>query len=286
MTPTAKFADILLPVSSHVERNELCRPWPSGPYYIYANKAIDAMYECKSDFEIACELAPRLGIHDYNDKTEDQWLREFVATALDMATEIPDYDKFKRESVHRISVPEPIVAFRRYIEDLGNNPFPTPSGRIEIYSQRMADLNNPLCPPIPKYVETWEGPSDPLAKKYPLQLITPHAKTRVHSQLGNLPWLKEVERQSVWINAADAEARGIADGDEVMVFNDRGKVIIAAKVTERIVPGVVSITEGAWYDPDEDGRDRGGCANVLTRDAYSPGGAFPINTALVQMQKV
>jgi len=286
MTATAKFADVLLPVSSHVERNDLCRPWTSGPYYIFANKAIDALYECKSDFEIACELAPRLGIYDYNDKTEDQWLREFVTKAPDMATEIPDYDGFKNESVHRVSISEPIVAFSKQIKDFENNPFPTPSGRIEIYSQRLADLNNRLLPPIPKYVETWEGLSDPLAKTYPLQLITPHAKTRVHSQMGNLPWLMEIERQSAWLNAADAETRGIADGDEVMVFNDRGKMIITAKVTERIMPGVVSITEGASYDPDEGGRDRGGCANVLTRDAFSPAGAFPINTALVQIEKL
>jgi anaerobic dimethyl sulfoxide reductase subunit A len=285
MTPTAKFADIVLPVSGPLERNDLCRPWGSGPYYLYVNKAIDPLYERKSDFEIACELAPRLGIHDYNDKTEDQWLREFVATAPDMAAEITDYDKFKREGVHRVSVPEPIVAFKKNIEDLENNPFPTPSGKIEIYSRRLADLNDPLCPPVPKQVETWESPRDPLAEKYPLQLITPHSKTRVHSQMGNVPWLMEIERHSVWINPADGKDRGIADGDEVMVFNDRGKTLIAAKVTERIIPGVVSIPQGAWYDPDEDGTDRGGCANVLTRDVFSPGGAFPANTALVDVRK-
>ena len=121
---------------------------------------------------------------------------------------------------------------------------------------------------------------------YPLQLISPHAKGRVHSTLYNVPWLRELETQRVWINAVDAEARGINDGDEVMVFNDRGKMIIPVWVTERIMPGVVCIFEGGWYSPDEEGIDRGGCVNVLTMDEYSPGGASIMNTALVQVRKV
>ncbi len=94
-----------------------------------------------------------------------------------------------------------------------------------------------------------------------------------------------LEAQAVLINSADARARGIVDGDMVRVFNDRGQMIIGAKVTERIMPGVVDVAEGAWYDPDKNGVDRGGCANVLTRDKPSPGGAFCSNTALVQVEK-
>jgi anaerobic dimethyl sulfoxide reductase subunit A len=252
---------------------------------MHSNKAIDSLYESKSDFEIAVELAPRLGIPNYSDKTEDEWLREFVAGAKDTATEIPDYDKFKREGIHRVHLPEPIVGFKKQIEDPKNNPFPTPSGKIEIYSQRLADLNNPKCPPIPRYIETWEGPEDPVAERYPLQLITPHPRRRAHSIFHNVPWLRELEPHAVWINSAEAAARGIRHGDKVRVFNDRGQMIIPAKVTERIMPGVVSITEGAWYDPDEKGIDRGGCPNVLSRDEHSPGGAFASNTALVQVEK-
>lgn len=285
MTPTAKFADILLPVSADIERNDLTRPWPSGPYYMYINKVIEPPGECKSDFEIACELAPRVGIHDYNDKTEDEWLRLFVSLAPDMAKDIPDYDKFRSEGIHRVKLPQPIVAFREQIEDPEKNPFPTPSGKIEIYSQRAAEINNPLCPPIPKYLGTWEDLNDPLAKKYPLQLITAHPKVRAHSTMHDVPWLKELVPQRLWINPADAEARGIKDGDEVMLFNDRGKVVIPAWITERIMPGVVCLYEGGWYQPDDKGIDRGGCANVLTKDEYSAGGASTLNTALVQVRK-
>jgi len=100
-----------------------------------------------------------------------------------------------------------------------------------------------------------------------------------------VPWLGELDPQRVWISTVDAKARGIKDGDEVMVFNNRGKVVLPAWVTERIMPGVVCIYEGGWYHPDKDGIDRGGCANVLTMDEHSPAGATPTNTALVQVKK-
>jgi anaerobic dimethyl sulfoxide reductase subunit A len=89
----------------------------------------------------------------------------------------------------------------------------------------------------------------------------------------------------VSINLVDAQARGIKGGDRVRVFNDRGEMIISARLTERIMPGVVDIPQGAWYSPDEKGVDRGGCCNVLTKDEHSPGGAYCSNTTLVQVEK-
>jgi len=135
-------------------------------------------------------------------------------------------------------------------------------------------------------MESWEGLSDPLAEKYPLQLISPHLKRRAHSQFENLPWLRELQVQALSINTVDAEARNICEGDSVRVFNDRGEVRIPARVTERIMPGVVAIPQGAWFSPDENGVDHGGCANVLTKNMTSPGGAFASHTALVQVEKV
>ena len=285
MTPQAKYADLILPVTSAAERSDLTRPWPSGPYYTFVNRAIEPLGECKSDFDIISDLAERLGVKDFNPYSEDEWLRMFVEKNPETAPQITDYDKFKREGIHRVKLPEPVVAFREQIDDIENNPFPTPSGRIEIFSQRVADLNNPVCPPVPKYLNTPEDRKDPLFEQYPLQLLTPHPKNRVHSELYKVEWLREVEPHRVWINPVDAEPRGIRDEDEVHVFNTRGKVAIKARVTERIIPGVVSIFEGAWYDPDHKGIDRGACANTLTKDAYSGGGAAVMNTSLVQVER-
>jgi anaerobic dimethyl sulfoxide reductase subunit A len=201
-------------------------------------------------------------------------------------SDIPDLNAFKKEGFYKVMLPEPHVAFKKQIEDPMNHPFPTPSGKIEIYSQHLADMNHPELPPIPKYIETWESRRDPLTKKYPLQLITTHFLRRAHTQFDNLPWLREIQTQAISLNPVDATVRNINDGDPVRVFNDRGEMILPARITERIMPGVVDIPQGAWFNPDEKGIDRGGSANVLTRDESSPGGALTSNTSLVQVEKV
>jgi len=285
MTAQARYADLLLPVTSAVERSDLTRPWPSGPYFTFMNRALEPLGECKSDLDIVSELAQRLGIEGFNPHTEDEWLKMFVDLNPEYQEHIKDYDKFKKDGIHRVKLDDPIIAFKEQIDDIEKNPFPTPSGKIEIFSQRVADLNKPETPPIPKYLPTLEDRSDPLIEKFPLQLLTPHPKNRVHSELYMVPWLREVEEHRAWLNPVDADHRGIKDGDEILVFNDRGKVAIKAWVTERIIPGVICIFEGAWYNPDKDGIDRGACANTLTKDAYSGGGAAVLNTSLVQIEK-
>ena len=280
MTPAAKFADILLPVNTCLERNDITTG-PTVGFYGFMGQAINSVGESKSHLEICMSLAERLGIVDYNDKTEDEWLR-FIAEKHS----IPDYDSFKEKGFYLFESPEPHVGLRPQIEDPENNKFPTPSGKIELFCQDIADIGAPdILPAVPKYIEMWEGVSDPLREKYPLQLLTPHSRKRDHSQLHEIPSLRKVEPHTIWINSADASARGIRDGDDVKVFNDRGTVLIPAKVTARVMPGVVCIYEGAWYSPDASGVDRGGCANVLTRPEPSPGGALCSNTSLVEVSK-
>jgi len=287
MTPTARYADILLPITTHLERNDIIRPWQGGPYYFYLNKVIEPLYESKSDLEICEALARRLGIQGYSDRTEDEWLRLFWQEAEQMTDSkpLPEYEKLKQEGVYKIPLEKPVIAFRAQRENPAAHPFPTPSGKIEIYSHKLAERNDPLLPPIPMYLEPWEGPQDSLRAQYPLQLITTHCKRRIHSNMHNLPWLRDLEPHVVWIYTADAAARGIRPGDLVKVFNDRGAIVLAAKVTERIMPGVVSIDQGAWYEPGPDGIDRGGCVNVLLADRHSPAGAFCSNSCLVQVEK-
>jgi anaerobic dimethyl sulfoxide reductase subunit A len=279
MTATARYADILLPVSTYLERNDITTGG-TPPFYGYMKQVIAPCYEARSPLEICQGLAARLGVSAY-DKTEEEWLREMVKPSL-----LPDYDTFKHETIHRMKSAAPKVAFEKQISDPAHHPFPTPSGKIEIYSERLAKMDEPSLPPIPKYIEPWESHLSPLARKYPLQLITTHFKRRAHSQFDSAPWLRELMPHAVSISRRDAGPRGIKDGDLVRVFNDRGEIILPVRVTARIMPGVVDLPQGGWYDPDERGVDRGGCANVLTRDVRSPGGAACHNTALVEVEKV
>jgi anaerobic dimethyl sulfoxide reductase subunit A len=281
MTATACFADIVLPVNTFMERSDIAPPWLGSPYYIYLNKAVEALPETKSDLSICRELALRLDLpQDFFNLPEEQILRQFVARRKD----IPDYDAMQRDGVLKIHLPEPVVAFKEQIADPDNHPFPTLSGTIEIDCGHLAEMNNPRIPSIPKYLGHAEHYDAPPAKKFPLQLLTAHSKIRTHSTLERVPWLQELESQGTWINPVDAAPRNISDGDRIEVFNDRGRIRTTAKVTERIMPGVVNVCQGAWYAPDADGVDVGGCANTLTLDEPSPGGAFPMNSALVEIE--
>ena len=116
-------------------------------------------------------------------------------------------------------------------------------------------------------------------------MITPHCKYRVNSVFYEVKPLRKLYTHEVWINTKDADERDIKQGDTVRVFNNRGTISIKAKVTDRIMPRVVAVYQGTYYDPDENGVDRGGCANILTKDRPSLGGAFPFNSSLVQIER-
>jgi anaerobic dimethyl sulfoxide reductase subunit A len=276
MTPTARYADIVLPATMFWERNDVHIPWAgAGHYAIFMRQAVEPAAECRNDLDICAALAGRLGIQGYNDKTEEAWLRELTSETID------DFETFRARGVARLPAPPDAVAFAREIRDPARHPFTTPSGKIEIYSMTLAARPDPYgLGPIPA-IPTWI--SEPADVRHPLRLVTPKSRARTHSIHDNQPVLARADRDDVWLHADDARARGIEDGQRVRVFNDRGATELVVRVTDRIAPGVVSIKEGAWFMLDAGGRDTHGCSNMLTPDRASPAGASPFNTCFVEV---
>ena len=283
LTPTGRFADILLPACTQFETWGLEDGWKYGNQVILMPKLVEPLGESKSDYRICAELAERLGLGEAYTEGRDE--RGWVEWVLDRYREerfagIPTLDEFVASNIGVYSEPEaqPAIAFADFCRDPQAHPLDTPSGKIEIFSKQLYDLGQPdEIPPVPKYIQEWESPFAPLsgdsgpeAAKYPLQAMGHHYMGRVHSTHDNVDWLQEAFPQRVFINELDAQARGIGDGDEVRVFNGRGATILPCRVTNRILPGVINIPEGAWWTPDEEGVDRSGSINVLTSERWTP----------------
>lgn len=267
MTPSAKYADLLLPETSFMERWNIGESWGTGSYLVLSEKLIEPEFERRSDYEWLRDVAAKLGIEKAfsQGRDEKQWIAHiWEQTRLAMPDEnLPDFATLQKTRQHLFKS-EPYIAFEDNIRDPENHPFPTPSGKIEIFSKRLYDMHHPEIPALSYYVPAHEGPEDTLSEKYPLQLITWKGKNRANSTQYANPWLQEVQIQKLWINPQDAQKRGIRQGDEVRIHNDRGISIVPAEVTPRIIPGVVAMQAGAWWQPDAEGIDRGGCANVLS----------------------
>jgi anaerobic dimethyl sulfoxide reductase subunit A len=298
MTPSAKFADILLPDTTNFEKNDIALNGDGGStgYVIFTEQAIEPMFECKSVYDMCVEIAKRLDVEEQftEGRTVEDWLNYCIEETRKDNTSFPDYDSLKEMGVYKVVNPgDPSVALKTFRDDPEANPLTTPSGKIEIFSPRLHDMSQTWELPegdvisgLPIYVPTWEGVSDPLRETYPLQLIGHHYKQRTHSTYGNVDWMKEAAPQEVWMNPMDAAGRGIQHGDMVYVFNDRGRIHLPAKVTSRIMPGVVSVPQGAWYSPDANGVDQGGCVNTLTKYHPSPlAKGNPQHTNLVEIEK-
>jgi anaerobic selenocysteine-containing dehydrogenase len=273
MTETAELAHYVLPACSHLEKWGVAYTYNVChclPYLMLRKKCIEPIGESRSEWWVFTELAKRLGLGEqFPWKSEEELVRhELGPTGLSfdyLLHEKPE-GAFYQEKTYGIS----------------GRAFPTPSGKIEIYSMALAARPDPYglghIPPIP----TWIPPSD-ADPRYPLQLCTPKSRARTHSIHGNQAVLARADRDDVWMHPSDAAARGLAPGQRVRVFNARGATALPVRITDRIAPGVVSIKEGAWFTPDDAGVDQRGCANVLTDDRSAPCGATTYNTCLVQV---
>ena len=329
LTPTGKFADIILPACTQFETWGVEDGWKYGDEIILQPKLVEPPGECKSDYQICADIAERLGIGEAFTEGRDE--RAWVEWCLDYYREtqypdLPTLDEFIENNLGAYTLPatKPAIAFEDFRRDPEKYPLDTPSGKIEIFSKELYGLNNPEeIPAVPKYIQEWESPfpaertlslpkrqSKPMDEiheptlrpsttdftknvpssaqgHYPLQAIGHHTLARVHSTHANNDWLNEAFPQRVFINPLDAAERGIKDSDLVRVWNDRGELVIPARVTPRILPGVVDIPQGAWWSPNENGVDFGGCVNVLTSERWTPY-AFGTaqHTIMVQVEKL
>ncbi|HHJ4626535.1 TPA: molybdopterin-dependent oxidoreductase [Klebsiella pneumoniae] len=268
---------------------------------IFIQPATSAKFERKPIYWILSEVAKRLGddVHQRftEGRTQEQWLQYLYAKMVAKDPALPAYEDLKRMGIYKRKDPNGhFVAYRDFRRDPEAHPLKTPSGKIEIYSSRLAEIaarwqleKDEVISPLPVYASTFEGWDDPLRSQYPLQLFGFHYKARTHSSYGNVDVLQAACRQEVWINPLDAEKRGIKNGDMVRVFNQRGEVRLPAKVTPRIMPGVSAMGQGAWHDANMTGDriDHGACMNTLTTHRPSPlAKGNPQHTNLVDIEKV
>jgi biotin/methionine sulfoxide reductase len=274
-TATAKHADIVLPCTMTLERNDIAAS-TADPLLVAMQRVAPPFGEARDDFSIFAALADRLGQAAAFTEGRDAagWLRHLYARTqaalAERGLEAPDFETFWQRG--ELALPmDPddggiLAAFRA---DPKAHPLPTPSGLIEIASATIADFGYPDCPGHP----AWLAPTDVPDARHTLRLIANQPATRLHSQLdfgGHSQAGKHRGREVARMHPADAAARGIEEGDIIRLSNDRGACLAAVSLTDGIRPGVVQLPTGAWYDPADPAEDAPLCVhgnpNVLTRD--------------------
>jgi biotin/methionine sulfoxide reductase len=274
-TPTARRADIVLPATTPLERNDV--GGSSRDSFLFAmHQAIGAVGEARNDFDIFRALAGRLGYEAAFTEGRDemgwcQWIYDrFRTGAARKGVDLPGFQQFWAEGY--VALPPPtreFVLFEEFRADPERHPLRTPSGKIEIASQEIAKLGYDDCPAHPAWIAPAEWLGSAEAKDFPVHLVTNQPATRLHSQMDAGPVSaagKVAGREPIRISAADATSRRIRDGDVVRVFNDRGACLAGAIVDDGILPSVAVMATGAWIDQSDGETERHGNPNVLTLD--------------------
>ncbi len=274
-TPTARRADIVLPATTTLERDDI--GGSSRDRYVFAmQQAIAPVGGSRDDFDIFSELAARGGFADAytGGRNASQWLQELWRQLRDGCAEkgvaLPLFDEFWQQGW--VALPPPardFVLFEEFRADPAAHPLKTPSGKIEIHSSAIAAFGYDDCPPHPAWLapEEWLGSEG--VKAHPLHLVTIQPPDRLHSQMdqGALAQANKLAgREKLRMNPLDAASRGLADGDLARVHNDRGACLAGLRIDNNVMQGVVVMATGAWFDPAPDGLERNGNPNVLSRD--------------------
>jgi len=270
-TATARHADIILPIAAPQERTDFAAG-KSDNALMPMPAAVSPAGEARVEHEIFAELAARMGVAEAftGGRDTDGWVRHLWdvtrTRGASVGVALPEWDQFIAGGIVELPDPSPAQVFLAdFRADPDGNPLPTPSGKIELFSEVIAAMGLPDC----KGHAAWFPPRD---EGFPLPLLSGQPATRIHSQLDNGDYSKSMKiksREPVLIHPLDASARGISDGDVVEMWNDRGRCLAGARVTNDILQGCVFLWTGAWWDPDPDApqmRDRHGNPNVLTHD--------------------
>jgi anaerobic selenocysteine-containing dehydrogenase len=273
-TDTADYADYVLPATTQLEHTDVHTTY--GHFYVVANNAaIEPLGEALPNTEIFRRLAERMGFEDPCFRDSDEAIAAAAFKPSGTTAEI-DWTSLKEKGWQRLDLPAPYAPFAA-----GN--FPTPSGKCEFYS---ATLDGMGLNPLPDYVPPYESPLDgsALASRYPLAMISPPARNFLNSTFVNVTSLRSTDGEpSLEMHPRDAAARGVVDGERVRVFNDRGSLELAVRVTERARPGVVVALSIWWKKLARDGKN----ANELTHQRLTDIGRAPaFYDCLVEVHKV
>ena len=280
-TPAAKHADVVLPATTMLERDDIGSTGRDR-YMIAMKKAVDAPAEARDDFAIFADLSERLGSRAEYTEHRDvrQWLRYLYEASRERANrfdiDLPGFDEFWEKGYFEIPRPARAqVLFSDYRADPDRHRLGTPSGRIEIFSERIASFNYADCPGHPAWIEPVEWLGD-AKRRYPLHLISSQPSTKLHSQYdhGAVSQANKIcGREPLSLHPEDAAVRGLSAGDIVRVFNDRGQCLAGVRLDAGLKRGVAQMSTGAWYDPLVPGEigtlDKSGNPNVLTIDKGS-----------------
>ena len=284
-----KYADVILPDMFRFEQNTQIGTGGDNAYMITGTPCTTPKFERKTAFEMAQLIAEKLGTKDKFDegKSEEEWIRDLYEQARAKNASLPTFEEAQKQGVV-VTKGKKKVSMDKFVADPAANALDTPSGKIEIFSEKLLQFTDgwevakddtiegiDTMPPIPAYLPEWYG-VETTTDEHPLVLTGFHYRGRLHSSWGGVEELKEVNPQEAWINPADAESRGIAQGDTVHVENEFGTIELLAKVTPRVIPGVVAISQGAWHEADMSSSDhnarldKGGSINTLTTHRPSP----------------
>ncbi|MBL8703096.1 MAG: molybdopterin-dependent oxidoreductase [Alphaproteobacteria bacterium] len=278
-TPVARHADIVLPATTTLERNDLALARQDSTM-VAMKRAISPVGAARSEFDIFSGVATRLGFAERftEGRNEMDWLRHLYDVSRQRASregvEMPDFDSFWELGRMTLERKGPVkVMFSAFRSDPEKNRLTTPSGKLEIFSERIAGFGYDDCPGHPVWRPAKEWLGAPLAARFPLHLVSNQPRTRLHSQLdpGCTSRASKIrDREPARLHPTEAAARGIADGDVIRVFNDRGACLAGVIVTDTVRPGILQLSTGAWFDPAPPGElgtlERHGNPNVLTRD--------------------